>query len=381
MTRTAGFLVMFAAGLMLCSVGIAEEEASETYVVRIYDVTALTVPHGEFPFDGGIPGTPTKHVSPFTSGGGGGFGAGGLGGGSFDASPPAGGGGFFSVGSAGVSQAISGTMDFDQSADGVTGRLVELLVTVVEPSSWDGSGCGSGSGQCHAFGTRLVIRQTESIHQEIRTVLDGFIQAATNQGPPLQLRAWWLPVDADRHEQLQELLTQDSTNVGTLDAWCSEVEGFRAELLCQRNRASHTTSGVRQSFVETVIPVVGTGASSNTTMVGAVNFGFALEVTPTQIDQQTNNSESPSDGPQPYNLHLKSSLTFPEDDGIQPRDEDWEIDRVTTGAYVVETNCRLRPGVPTVAGRLSIPPNQSWLRSKEAPLDLVHVVLLTEADN
>jgi hypothetical protein len=56
--------------------------------------------------------------------------------------------------------------------------LVDLITTVVEPSSWDGVG---GPGSICVFDQSLVISQTWQVHRKIETLLADLRRAAVEQ--------------------------------------------------------------------------------------------------------------------------------------------------------------------------------------------------------
>jgi len=107
-------------------------------------------------------------------------------------------------------------------------QLLELIVEMIQPSSWSDSGAGQGS--CGMIGTQLIIRQTRSVHEELSAFLSQLNSSANNSAHSLLLQTWWIPADNDLLVQLNELKSSGDLTATMLNQMAHETNGLRAAL-------------------------------------------------------------------------------------------------------------------------------------------------------
>ena len=54
-------------------------------------------------------------------------------------------------------------------------QLVDLINQMIQPSSW--SDVGHGPGSCEIMGTQLIVRQTQSVHDELAAFLNQLMKS------------------------------------------------------------------------------------------------------------------------------------------------------------------------------------------------------------
>lgn len=231
--------------------------APEPQLVRIYDVEDLVSSGANQPFNGfSLPGLATEVLPQRPRGGGFGGGAGGGmggGGGGFGGGGGAGGGGVFNI-------PPTVTPQFGVGGGGPSNvrvmprfeDLEYLIENTIARSTWSSSG---GEGHMSLFGDTLVITQTETVHDQIKTLLAMLRDVTAAKHRTINIKAIWLTID---ETQLQQLVPKSNQVVDkdTLKKLVGE-HGRRAQITCFNTQTVHVASGNLKSSVESVVPVVG----------------------------------------------------------------------------------------------------------------------------
>ena len=361
--------------------GEPETLDSDQFDVRFYDISALTMRRQDFAFTGRLPASTMSHdaehasfdgivgsaASPSNGGavqGGGGFGGGG-------------GGGLFSVpfeslrddNTARISSQFAPT-DTGMPQESIAGaHIIALMTSMVRPESWQNQ--GDGQGQCRVLNHHLIVRQSVAVHKEVKQFLNGLVAATCDSAVPLQLTAWWIPVNAERWRDLHDLLNSDTATAEAIDVLCDKANGLRAVVNCECNQAAHVTSGIRQPVVADSEPQVGTGAVGYASGMETINFGLLLEVTPVAIPEIEDADTDDVSSRKIFQLNLRSAITTSGDNAVMYRTKPWDVDRIRMKAHVVESPCRVQLDRAAIAGTMTA--------DGEMQSEFIHIAHLTEA--
>ena len=220
---------------------VVAEDAAPPLVTRLYDISRLTTSRQQFPLDdesGNRPGAMHQMTGGFGSGGqAGGMGGGGMGGGGGGG----GGGGYFSLpmepaqfggggsnGGAAQVQAVKTALMQQLEERGES--ISSLIISHIAPQSWTNSGVGTG--EITELGNTLLIRQTESIHQQVAEFLKSLTNSTIGTGT-YQVEAWWIPATEPSTMQLKNLLNGNLEEAAVLEqlaALCQEEGGYHGIL-------------------------------------------------------------------------------------------------------------------------------------------------------
>jgi hypothetical protein len=225
----------------------ARKNPAEKYVVATYEVGDLVVNVPDYFLNSGSAGSRRSSGGGMGGGmGGGGFGSGG---GGMGGGMGGGGGGMFNVGD--EMGAPSGPAPLNIDA------ISNAIIMTIEPQSWVGNS-PEGEGRIAPLGTALVIRQTESAHQQIGDLLSMLRQgSAKRQTVAIDCR--WLMLDSD---DLERLVTVDDKGVAKINRevladFTRRPTSLRGKTNCFSGQLVYLISGTLRSSVSSYIPVVG----------------------------------------------------------------------------------------------------------------------------
>jgi len=362
---------------------VVAEVAAPPLVTKFYDVTLLTTSRQQFPFDdltANRPGAIHQLMGGF-GGGQGGMGGGGQGGG---------GGGFFSLplepaqfggGDNGGGDNSGGAVQI-QSVESPPMQLLEergesisnLIVNYIDPQSWTNSGVGTG--EIIELGNTLMIRQTESVHQQVAEFLKSLTSSAIGTGTYL-VEAWWLPTTEPSTMQLKNLLSGNLDEAAVLEqlaALCQNEGGLHGQLLCRDRVTTHMASGRKVPVIIGSIPVVGTGSAGHSPTVQVLHLGLMLEARVTSVPDYLI-SELDGKKSEQAELNFRSQVTNP-DAHVQDRSSIEKIDRYELGEHTAAGSCRILIGTPTLISSLTQLSHQE-LNGTAIPPELQLVVRVT----
>ena len=359
---------------------VVAEAAAPPLVTKFYDITLLTTSRQQFPFDDGTanrPGAMHQLMGGFGGGQAGGMGGGGQGGG--------GGGGFFSLplepaqfggggssGGAALIQAVEPALMQQLEERGES--ISNLIVNHIAPQSWTNSGVGTG--EISELGNTLLIRQTESVQQQVAEFLKSLTNSAIGTGT-FKVEAWWLPTTEPGNMQLKTLLNgnlPETTVLEQMSALCQDEGGYHGTLLCRDRVTTHIVSGRKVPVIVGSTPVVGTGSAGHSPTVQILHLGLMLEARVTSVPDYLI-SEVDGEKSEQAELNFRSQVTSP-DAHVQDRSSIEKIDRYELGEHTAAGSCRIRIGTPTLITSLTQLSNQIP-DATEIPPELQLVVLVT----
>ena len=347
---------------------VVAEDAAPQLVTRFYDITLLTTSRQQFPFDDGSanrPGAMRQMIGGFGGGQAGGMGGGG---GSFSLPvEPA----QFGGGAAQVQSVESALM---QQLEEQGESISNLIVNHIELQSWTNS--GAGTGEIIQLGNTLMIRQTESVQQQVAEFLKSLTNTAIGTGT-YQVEAWWLPTTEPGTMQLKNLLNGNlelATVLEELAALCQDEGGYHGTLLCRDRVTTHMASGKTVPVIIGSTPVVGTGSTGYSPTTQILHLGLMLEARVTSVPDYLA-SEVDGEKSEQVELNFRSHVTN-SDAQIQERSVIEKIDRYELGEHRAAGSCRVLVGTPTLIGSLTQLSNQEP-RDTEIPPELHLVVRVT----
>lgn len=148
--------------------------------------------------------------------------------------------------SAGYSSSSYRTSPFRFTTD----DLIEAIVTTIEPDSWDDVG---GEGSLLMIGGKLVIRQTNSVHEQVAELLDA-LRSEGSAMTSVVIEAHWLLLDrATRAELVQHGNLVDSDRLKQI----ADDAAAQGQITCLDGQTVHLLAGNVRSLITSVIPVVG----------------------------------------------------------------------------------------------------------------------------
>ena len=353
---------------------VVAEDAAPPLVTKFYDITLLTTERQQFPFDDGKanrPGAMHQLMGGFGGGQAGGMGGGGQGGG---------GGGFFSLplepaqfggggssgggssGGAALIQAVKPalTQQLEERGESIS----NLIVNHIAPQSWTNSGVGTG--EISELGNTLLIRQTESVQQQVAEFLKSLTNSAIGTGT-FKVEAWWLPTTEPGNMQLKTLLNGNLTETTVLEqlsALCQDEGGYHGTLLCRDRVTTLIVSGRKVPVIVGSTPVVGTGSAGHSPTVQILHLGLMLEARVTSIPDYLI-SEVDGGKSEQAELNFRSQVTSP-DAHVQDRSSIEKIDRYALGEHSAAGSCRIRMGTPTLISSLTQLSNQQQFPAIES---------------
>jgi hypothetical protein len=386
-------------GLLLGLPLSAQAQQEGEYVLRTYEVGDLTLNISDRPY-----GESTSTVRQgFQGGGGGGFGGGGGGGfgGGGGGGGFGGGGGQFSVPETVNTQPLylaqfgGGGQMAQAGAPAATNtidNLWEVVVATVDPGSWSENG---GNGTLQAFGTAMVVWQTEPVHQRIEQLLQA-LRAGTGDRHTVKVDARWLLLNSD---DLAQLVAVDEHGIDrvdrqVLDQFTRRPTSIRGLTNCFSGQLVYVVSGTQRNVVEGYIPVVGSvdspqpneqfvahnrpatfrfAADTQTVQAHASgvgyqpivqkkNFGALLEIRPTLVP-----------GSKTAVVDLTATITVPAgnplvDEGNPiPLQTLPFVDRIAIETQQLATTLRLPLAKPVVVGGLTFKPASVPMDHRGAP--------------
>ena len=361
---------------------VVAEDAAPPLVTKFYDITLLTTVRQQFPFADGSdnrPGAIHQVTGGFGGGQAGGMGGGGLGGGggafSLPMEPAQFGGGSLGGGAAPIQSVEAAlTQQLEERGESIS----TLIVNHIDPQSWTNSGVGTG--EITELGNTLMIRQTESVHQQVAEFLKSLTKAVVGTGT-FQVEAWWLPTTEPSTMQLKNLLNgnlEEAAIVEQLATLCQDEGGYHGILLCPDRVTTHMASGNKVPVIIGSTPVVGTGSAGHSPTVQILHLGLMLEVRVTSVPDHLI-SEVDGKKSDQIDLNFRSQVTSP-DAHIQDRSTIEKIDRYELGEHTAAGSCRIRIGTPTLITSLTQLSDQEP-DATEIPPELQLVMRVTRVAN
>ncbi|MGI9457659.1 MAG: hypothetical protein ACR2NU_13930 [Aeoliella sp.] len=384
-------------GLLLGLPLSAQAQQEAEYVLRTYEVGDLTLNVSDRPY-GESAATIRQGIQAV---GGGGFGGGG---GGFGGGGGLGGGGQFSVpevanrqplylaqfggGGGGGRMAQVGAPAPTNTID----NLWEVIVATVDPESWSENG---GNGTLQAFGTAMVVWQTEPVHQRIEQLLQA-LRAGTGDRRTVKVDARWLLLNSDDLAQLTAVDEHgiDRIDRQVLDQLTRRPTSIRGLTNCFSGQLVYVVSGTQRNVVEGYIPVVGSvdspqpneqfvaqnrpatfrfAADTQTVQAHAAgvgyqpivqkkNFGALLEIRPTLVP-----------GSKSAVVDLTATITVPAGNPLInegnpiPSQTLPVVDRIAIETQQLATTLRLPLAKPVVVGGLTFKPASVPMDHRGAP--------------
>ena len=228
-------------------------------VTRVFDVRDLTFVAPNYPLGGSLVSPthiPTAGAATAATAGGGG-----------------GGGGNQTLFSNGGGEQPKLTTVSTTAVEGIR----RLLVETVDPPSWGDNG-GKASITATDAGL-LFVTQTPAGLQRVAAQLDGLRGGRTGM---VRVRADWVLLPAGEVRRLFKNGPTDTAALPEVDrAALDAVPHASASLACMSGQTVHLTSGPARSFVGSATPVVAPGAIAFDLQQTIVQYGLALQVTPT----------------------------------------------------------------------------------------------------
>ena len=357
---------------------VVAEDAAPPLVTKFYDITLLTTVRQQFPFADGSDNRPgAMHQMTGTFGGGqaGGMGGGGLkgGGGAFSlpVEPAQFGGGSGGGGAAPIQSVEPAlTQQLEERGESIS----TLIVNLIDPQSWTNSGVGTG--EIIELGNTLLIRQTESVHEQVAAFLKSLTSSAVGTAT-YEVEAWWLPTTEPSTMQLKNLLNgnlEEATVLEQLAALVQDEGGYHGILLCPDRVTTHMASGKKVPVIIGSTPVVGTGSAGHSPTVQVLHLGLMLEARVTSVPDYLI-PEVDGKKSEQIELNFRSQVTGP-DAHVQDRSTIEKIDRYELGEHTAAGSCRIRIGIPTLIASLTQLSDQEP-DTTEIPPELQLVVRVT----
>ena len=357
---------------------VVAEDAAPPLVTKFYDITLLTTVRQQFPFADGSDNRPgAMHQMTGTFGGGqaGGMGGGGLkgGGGAFSlpVEPAQFGGGSGGGGAAPIQSVEPAlTQQLEERGESIS----TLIVNLIDPQSWTNSGVGTG--EIIELGNTLLIRQTESVHEQVAEFLKSLTSSAVGTAT-YEVEAWWLPTTEPSTMQLKNLLNgnlEEATVLEQLAALVQDEGGYHGILLCPDRVTTHMASGKKVPVIIGSTPVVGTGSAGHSPTVQVLHLGLMLEARVTSVPDYLI-PEVDGKKSEQIELNFRSQVTGP-DAHVQDRSTIEKIDRYELGEHTAAGSCRIRIGIPTLIASLTQLSDQEP-DTTEIPPELQLVVRVT----
>lgn len=216
--------------------------------------------------------------------------------------------------------------------------LMELIIDNVDRDSWEVNG---GVSTILAVNDLLLIRQAAGNHALIENFLKD-LQASMVGGQTLVIHIWWLPLDSGTRVELDRMLARSAADAD-LNKLKESVGGYRGSIKGRNRVAGNVSSGHNTVLVVSSIPVVGTGAVGEQSVVQQIHLGISAEVTPRLL------AEWQGEGVQ---LSVRTSLTSM-GDLITAEDSGGDLDRFRRGNHSLECNSICKLGEATAVGGLS----------------------------
>ncbi len=357
---------------------VVAEDAAPPLVTKFYDITLLTTVRQQFPFADGSdhrPGAMHQMTGTFGGGQAGGMGGGGLGGGggafSLPMEPAQFGGGSLGGGAAPIQSVEPAlTQQLEERGESIS----TLIVNHIDPQSWTNSGVGTG--EITELGNTLLIRQTESVHEQVAAFLKSLTSSAVGTAT-YEVEAWWLPTTEPSTMQLKNLLNgnlEEATVLEQLAALVQDEGGYHGILLCPDRVTTHMASGKKVPVIIGSTPVVGTGSAGHSPTVQVLHLGLMLEARVTSVPDYLI-PEVDGKKSEQIELNFRSQVTGP-DAHVQDRSTIEKIDRYELGEHTAAGSCRIRIGIPTLIASLTQLSDQEP-DTTEIPPELQLVVRVT----
>ena len=356
---------------------VVAEDAAPPLVTKFYDITLLTTVRQQFPFADGSdnrPGAMHQVTGGFGGGQAGGMGGGGLGGGggafSLPMEPAQFGGGAAPIQS--VEPAL--TQQLEERGESIS----TLIVNHIDPQSWTNSGVGTG--EITELGNTLLIRQTESVHQQVAEFLKSLTSSAVGTAT-YEVEAWWLPTTEPSTMQLKNLLhgnLEEAVVAEQLATLCQDEGGYHGILLCPDRVTTHMASGKKVPVIIGSTPVVGTGSAGHSPTVQILHLGLMLEARVTSVPDYLIPEVDGKKSDQ-IALNFRSQVTG-SDAHVQDRSTIEKIDRYELGEHTAAGSCRIRIGIPTLIASLTQLSDQEP-DATEIPPELQLVMRVTRVAN
>jgi hypothetical protein len=168
-----------------------------------------------------------------------------------------------------------------QSDDEPLDRLIKLIITMIDPTSWRDS--GGTEANIYAFENRLIISAIPENHRQIADLLDD-LRRTTNRN--VRIRATWLLLS---DEELQSVTAPPQSGVpdtgprtvdpAALDRLKDSIR-YRGEVNVLNGVRVNLTAGRARSTLSGLSAVVGNGAAALEPTIDLVLAGVTLQVTP-----------------------------------------------------------------------------------------------------
>lgn len=350
--------------------------------VRVYDVSDIVGQRPDFPYRGAILPTTLDERQRFPASGG--FGAGGLGG------MPGGiggvgfgggaGGGLFQIADPGGSGVGGGMPLLPGGEAGVNSPappiaisdLIEAIQETTEAEWRDIDGVG---GVIAVLGTTLVIRQTPSVHEQIKDLLSA-LETTGAGSTAVTIDALWLQLGS---EELDQLLSrsEDGKQRARIDRTALKELAdnstvYRGRITCFSNQTVHIVSGNRRTVMTGAVPTVGMGTSAYQPILAYPNAGVLLQVRPSLLQDRrsailsvTSTVTAWEDAGDP--VRIGATFLPGEKEGVSAPGGTAEtsIDRVNMPTHHLETALRVPVSEPVLVGGMTVPEGGAAEKGKQ----------------
>jgi hypothetical protein len=285
----------------------AAVEEHAKLVVRVYAVDDLLVTPTDYPLPSALS---LGRGEPRLTTGGAGDGMGGMGGGMGGGSGGGTGGGLFSIdpkappailrqfgGGGGGGVPNQQPTAANGAGAGLGGNqphpsqrrafwLMKLVKTYVK-GDWDPDSDNDSDDRCSIFNKNLIVRHTEEGQRQVAELLKA-LGSGSSSVRSVTVKATWLALDPGQRETL---LTPPADSTSTMSGpsalnaklfreLAAQSTAFRGSIVCLNGQKVHLTTGARRVISRGATPTVGVGAAAYTAMMGVVNVGAVLQVTP-----------------------------------------------------------------------------------------------------
>jgi hypothetical protein len=161
--------------------------------------------------------------------------------------------------------------------NGIDG-IRRLIIQTVEPNSWKDNGGDAGSVAATDAGL-LFVTQTPDALREVAALLDQLRQGRTGM---VRVRADWVLLPPGQVGRLYKNGPDDTAALPQVNrAVLDGLPHWSAALACVSGQTVHLTSGQARTLVTAATPVVAPGSVAFDVQQTLVQYGLALQVTPT----------------------------------------------------------------------------------------------------
>lgn len=247
----------------------------------------------------------------------------------------------------------------------------EALETIVlehlssEDTQWvsiDGVG-----GKLSIVASMMIVTQTEDVHAKLVQLLEA-LRVGNDTSPTVQVDVRIVEIASD---QSVSALTVDAKAIAQL---ADDLSAARLSLRCDNHRIARVSSGLRRSYIVSLVPVVGSNAGLNSNSTHKNHFayqpithstllGLFGKIKP-EIDQDQKSGR----------IHLGIELASGPEEVISATfGTGQSVDRIEIETARLETSVASSPDTWTLAGSVAVCDPTSGITSGEA---LPHLAIL-----